>query len=566
MALSKEQIDILADNYIVSLFQGMESEVINDIARRINKAERYTETAEIQARNLRDLGYNTQQIQTEALKKLNNDPGYKKMIALNTKEYKAEVKQIIEETEIQARINGEDMIAQAGDMAWNDDLQMWAAHNIDLKKPSTLSQMKKAFVDQTNGSLRNITQTTAFMGTQWGNTGVINAYQKAMDMTVLKVTSGVFSYQQAVTDTIKALSQGLATVDYASGRKYHVDTAARMTVRTAASQLAGKITEENIKKTGVDLVYVDAHPGARPSHADWQGQVYSYSGNSKKYKDFYNTTDYGSITGLKGINCTHNFWPYWEGDPIPAFKEPAPVTIGNKSYTYYEAAQKQRGMERNIRATKRQLNAMQALNDPKMAQEIQNVENSLKKQIQDYNKFSHKAGIDPQSNRLRVYDSLASAKSAASKISLPIETRTRGMGSAASVAWEGAPLSKRQERILEKIKEPGTLYEFTKREISMGDLAALTAATNREFTMFTLKNKRSIMMGDKFSVDVDAEKAKELAYLGYRWSGHTHPGTTFDTRIASEGDKNVLKEFYKVNGQKKSLILNSLGNRGMVEI
>lgn len=404
MALSKEQIDILADNYIVSLFSGMEQEVINDIARRINKTGRYTETAEIQARNMRELGFSTLDIQTSVLKQLNADDEYKKEIAINTREYKKNIKDIISELVYEAKFNGQDMIAKAGDMSWNDDLQMWSAHNIDLKKDSTLKQLRDAFIKQTNGDLRNITRTTAFVGTPFGTTGVLNAYQRAMDMAVLKTCTGTFSYNQAVVDVIRDLSHGLASIDYANGRKYHIDTAARMVARTSCSQLAGKVTEHNIEKTGVELVYVDAHAGARPSHAEWQGQVFAYKGKSSKYDDFVSATDYGSVTGLKGINCTHNFYPYWEGDPIHKFKEPDPVNVDGKDYSYYDATQKQRRMERGIRDTKREIKALESLNDPNKAAAIKEAKERLNNQRQKYVEFSNKAGIEPQASKLRLYD------------------------------------------------------------------------------------------------------------------------------------------------------------------
>jgi hypothetical protein len=51
-ALSEEQIEILADKYIIGLYQQMEDEVIADIARRVKATGRYTETAEIMAKDM----------------------------------------------------------------------------------------------------------------------------------------------------------------------------------------------------------------------------------------------------------------------------------------------------------------------------------------------------------------------------------------------------------------------------------------------------------------------------------------------------------------------------------
>ena len=55
-ALTPEQIDILVDKYIIGLYQGMEREIIADIARRVKKTGRYTETAELMAKSMVEQG------------------------------------------------------------------------------------------------------------------------------------------------------------------------------------------------------------------------------------------------------------------------------------------------------------------------------------------------------------------------------------------------------------------------------------------------------------------------------------------------------------------------------
>lgn len=350
------------------------------------------------AKAMREQGYNTAKIQNEVMKLLRADPEFRKAVAENTKAYKQEIKEIISETVAEAKRRGDKLIAEAGDMAWNDDLRVWKAHDIDLKKPSSVSNLYTAFRSQTREQLRNLTRTTGFKGTTLGTTGVLDMYQRSMDLALLKLSTGTFSYDQVVKDLVHDLAQsGLRSIDYANGRSYHIDTAARMVVRTASSQLAGRITEMNIRKTGVELVYVDAHVGARPSHAEWQGQVYSWNGSSRKYKDFYNATDYGDVNGLKGVNCTHNFYPYWEGDAIPEYKEPEPVTVDGKEYTYYEATQEQRKQERAIRATKREIDARKAIGS-----DYKDLSAKLRVQRTKYKEFSAEVGIRAKDNRLSI--------------------------------------------------------------------------------------------------------------------------------------------------------------------
>lgn len=120
---------------------------------------------------------------------------------------------------------------------------------------------------------------------------------------------------------------------------------------------------------------------------------------SKKYPDFVKETGYGTVTGLKGANCTHDFYPYWEGASIipEDIKEPDPRTIGGKTYTYYESTQKQRQMERQIRATKREIEAIKSIGG-----DAQDLQNKLRGQMADYKSFSKAAGLKERDNRLRL--------------------------------------------------------------------------------------------------------------------------------------------------------------------
>lgn len=393
-------MDVLIDKYIMGLYQDMEDEVIADIARRVKKTGRYTETAELMAKSMVEQGYSAEKIQAEVMKMLRADKAYQMAVAENTKAYKQEIQDIINQTVKEAKEAGNELVAEAGSMAWNNDLSMWQEHGVDLKKPNSMSQLLLAFQAQTIGQLKNLTRTMGFKNTLLGTTGVLNAYQREMDHALLKVATGTFSYDQAVNDCVHRLAQsGLRSIDYESGRAYQIDTAVRMSVRTGLSQLSGKIMEENLKSSGQDLVITSQHMGSRPEHAVWQNKVFSYSGKSKKYPNFVKETGYGTVTGLKGVNCMHDFYPFWEGASIipDDLEEPTPVKINGKEYTYYQATQQQRKMERSIRATKREIEAQKAIGG-----NIDELRSRLRKQTADYKKFSVDAGLRVKNNRLRV--------------------------------------------------------------------------------------------------------------------------------------------------------------------
>lgn len=350
------------------------------------------------AKSMMENGYSPAKIRAEVMRNMRADKALQDEIEKNTREYKQFVTDEIKATTKAAKEAGDALVADAGMMAYNNDLSMWSKAGQDLSQPNSLAQIMAAYKAQTVGELKNLTRTTGFKGLAFES--VKNAYQLEMDKALVKVASGTFSYDHAVNDCVKALAQsGLRSIDYASGRSYQLDTAARMSVRTGLSQLSGKITEANIESTGVNLVITSQHMGSRPEHVHWQNKVFCYKGKNKKYPDFFKETGYGTATGLKGVNCTHDFYPFWEGISVkePDLKEPSHVTVDGKTYDYYKATQKQRSMERGIRATKREIEAQKAIGG-----DTTDLRASLRKQSADYHKFSADVGIRAKDNRLRV--------------------------------------------------------------------------------------------------------------------------------------------------------------------
>ena len=70
--------------------------------------------------------------------------------------------------------------------------------------------------------------------------------------------------------------------------------------------------------------------------------------------------------------------------------------MNGKTYSYYDATQRQRSMEREIRALKRE---EYSAGTPDEAQEIRN---QIRSKTSDYHSFSDAVGIRPKDNRLRV--------------------------------------------------------------------------------------------------------------------------------------------------------------------
>lgn len=408
MALTPEQIDLIANEYLVGVFQEMEQDVISDIARRVRKTGRLTETAELMAQNMANQGFSPAEIRVQVMQALNADPQLQAEIAKNTLEYKKAVAERIDQLVEEARLAGNHMVANAGMMCFNDDLMLWGEAGKELSN-TALPQIVGAIQKQTQGAMRNLTQTTtlALRDASGVQIPILDGYKRFLDKTTLQVATGTFSYDEAVNRTIKEMAKsGLRYVEYHStnGRvtMTELDVATRRAVRTGVSQMAGRIMEENVKNSDTDLVITSQHMGSRPEHAEWQNKVFSLTGKSKRYKTLAEGTGYGTVTGLKGANCTHNFYPYWPGISVkePDIKEPPPVKINGREYTYYQATQKQREYERKLRAAKREI-AIQEQSGGK-PEDIAQLKREARALSKEYNSFSNAAGIRPKPNRARV--------------------------------------------------------------------------------------------------------------------------------------------------------------------
>lgn len=125
---------------------------------------------------------------------------------------------------------------------------------------------------------------------------------------------------------------------------------------------------------------------------------------------------------------------------------------------------------------------------------------------------------------------------------------------------ESAPenlLSPRQTRILERLAMEGDRVVVPRKDAKLGDIVALTAATNVEFALFTRGPQRLIVRGSERRVPVTLEDARRMASQGWRWSGHTHPGVSRMVLQSSPGDRLIVAEF----PHPLSVIYNSIGTR-----
>jgi len=244
-------------------------------------------------------------------------------------------------------------------MDFDDAIYRAAGLNpIPLNLSRAMLDVLKAGLTRTSGVVENFVRSTALEGQR--------SFLRASDIAYNQVVTGAFDYGSAIKAAVKKIADtGLRVVTF-PGRQDHLDVAVRRAVLTGVAQTSGEIQNMRSDDMGVDLVQTSAHIGARPTHEPWQGKVFSRSGTSKKYPPFVETTGYGTVTGLLGVNCRHSFFPFFEGLSEVAYTEKDLKDFAEKTVMYngeklsiYEATQKQRYIERNIRYWKRQAQALE---------------------------------------------------------------------------------------------------------------------------------------------------------------------------------------------------------------
>lgn len=278
---------------------------------------------------------------------------------------------------------------------------------VPIKQSRSIMQLIASTTEKTNYNLNNLVMTTA----DSSQTEFYNAINRAY----MEVSTGVKSYSTAIIDTIKEVSRQGAIVTYPSGYKTSIENATRMNVITGVNQTCGKLQELRADELGWDLMELTAHPGARPEHAEWQGKIVSRSGKNKKYLTLEDI-GYGTATGFKGVNCRHDWCPYYEGLSRTYIQEMldeynnATVKYNGEEIPLYDATQMQRKIERQIRQDKKDIAGVQGIlessKDEKLLEEARNnlTDLQIKQKLHNstFNEFLNQTGLQKENYRLKV--------------------------------------------------------------------------------------------------------------------------------------------------------------------
>ena len=365
---------------IAGNYTRLEDRIISDIVRRIKNAGEITSTADYQINRLIAQGYSTDAIEGAIKEAL--DASYPEMFELYDKVANWEY---VRNEKVYEQINQQ---------------------FIPYEENEQMQKFVEAIKLQTKEELQNITQSIGFYTTVNGKKVLLSpgkTYQHFLDQAIMDIATGSFDYGSVLRRTVVSLANsGLRTIDYESGATARIDVAARRAVLTGISQITQEITDENAKKLGATHFEVAWHSGARPTHQAWQGKVYTK-------EELVSVCGLGTVTGLCGANCYHEYYPFfpgisernWTDEELRKMNEyeNTPKSFKGKEYTLYEAKQKQRSMETAMRAQRQKVRNMQeGGGDP---EDILLMRVKYQNQLNEYALFSKHMGL--KQDRARIY-------------------------------------------------------------------------------------------------------------------------------------------------------------------
>ena len=375
--LSDNQLTALTQP-IISIYNQIEMALLAEIAKRFDVYDKIGGSLEWQLKKLDELGALT----TESVK----------VIASMSKKGEKEIAQMLND----ASLGNIDM----------DLLETAFTNGFIFVDPKKLMQNDalRATIElsyKSLGQTYKLIQTKALESTK-------QAYMDVINRAYIETASGIYDYNTSIRGALRDMAdQGITGATYRRGNryvKYSIEGTVRRDTLTAVNQLANKGAEKITHEIGAKYVEVSAHIGARVSadpianHAGWQGKVYKLEGSDKDYPNLTDKTGYpDDILGLGGVNCRHRMFPFFPGISVPN-----PHQIDEEeNRKVYEATQKQRAMERNIRAIKKRLIVAKASSDKDLAKAYRK---KLTEKQAEIEKFCKDNGLRRQTEREMVQE------------------------------------------------------------------------------------------------------------------------------------------------------------------
>ncbi|MCX4824238.1 phage minor capsid protein [Streptomyces sp. NBC_01142] len=240
-------------------------------------------------------------------------------------------------------------------------------HRAAVAEIGALSNDARALVDDVTPNaqtLDRLAQETVDVVTST-HRSILRAVVDRFRAIVAQVTAtpllGTGTRREAVQDAMRRFAdEGIGSFTDRAGRRWQLTSYAEMAVRTSVGRAATEAHMRTLSDAGIDLVIVSNAPRECPACRPWEGRVLAIDGPTGErtvevehaIEDgrmipvrVAGTLDEARLAGFQHPNCRHSVSAYTPG--LTTIEQATSDSAG------YEAGQRQRAIERNIRKHKK---------------------------------------------------------------------------------------------------------------------------------------------------------------------------------------------------------------------
>ena len=390
---------------VVQAYRDMEDELLRLIARQIAKDGRLSDTSKWRIRQLARAG----EVNRQALNIIDSYSG-----GISAEVYDA----------ILAAAEGEvgrldaammNLLSEKGRMT--EDVQ----ESLDAFERQSRQELNVRNAEIAEGYASALSERCNLVNTVMGYS-VKSAYSQAvrdisaevdrqsvldtLNQGAASVVSGNMGLQEATRKAIHKLAEkGLPGFTDKAGRQWSPEAYVRMDLRSTMGNTARAAQDARCDAYGIDLIEVSSHLGARPKCAPYQGRIFSRDGSRGITEDLnggrieytpLSETSYGEPDGLFGINCGHQQYPFIPGVSLKTYYPYDEAENAKR----YEDTQRQRALERKIRADKRECMMLQEAGDK---EGLQKAAGQLRADKDRYRDFCKEKGLGAHNENTQVF-------------------------------------------------------------------------------------------------------------------------------------------------------------------
>ena len=262
----------------------------------------------------------------------------------------------------------------------------------DMETNLAYRSIIRAQAQETAAAMHNLSNTTV----------VSQYYSNAIDECVFAVQNGVEDYNTAIRRVVRqAGNAGLKIVEYESGYRRRVDTAARMNVLDGMRHLNQSIMEEVGREFGADGVEISAHMLCAEDHLPYQGRQFS----NEDFEEIQSTL----ARPFGEWNCRHSWHPIMLGISPRRYTDQQlreyrdfstdSIEIEGREKSRYEWSQEMRRCETAVRQAKDCANLAATTGDMTLRRQCQTKINSLEDY---YYTITTETGLPAEERRMSV--------------------------------------------------------------------------------------------------------------------------------------------------------------------